>query len=472
MIEFRLFRFLRSAFLTSIPLILMLIQLTTNANSAQVTLAWDPSTSSDVVGYKIHYGFLSHQYSVSFDVGNQTFCILSSLQDGTTYYFAATAYDGEGYESNFSNEVVFNAIPACTYSVSPVSQSFGEEGGTGAVNITTTSDCNWTAVSNTSWLVITSNNSFTGNGTVNYSVLSNSSSSPRTGTLTIAGKTFTVTQSGAVPPIITSTTPLPSGTVGTAYSQTLQATGGVTPYSWSVVSGSLPTGLSLSTSTGQISGTPTVASTFNFRIRVTGSNAQYSEKDFSLTNNPAPTPPTITTTSPLASGTVGAAYSQTLTATDGTTPYSWSITSGSLPTGLSLNSTGQISGTPTTANIYNFRVRVMGSNGLSSEKDFSLTVNPAATPPTIVTSTPMPSGTVGTAYSLTLQATGGTTPYSWSVVSGSLPTGLSLSTSTGQISGTPTVASTFNFRIRVTGSNALYSEKDFSLTINLTFGLF
>ena len=109
MIEFRLFRFLRSVSLCFFSLILILFQLATNANSAQVTLAWDPNTEPDVAGYKIYYGLLSGQYSDSVDVGNQTSCTLSNLQDGNTYYLAATTYDIEGYESDFSNEVVFNA---------------------------------------------------------------------------------------------------------------------------------------------------------------------------------------------------------------------------------------------------------------------------------------------------------------------------------------------------------------------------
>ena len=166
------------------------------AYTAQVTLAWDPNTEPELAGYKIYYGLLSDQYSSSVDVGNQTSYTLSNLPDGKTYYMAATAYDREGYESDFSNEVVFNAPPPCTYSVSPVSQSFGPEGGSSTVNVTATSGCNWTAVSNASWLVITSNSSITGNGTVNYSASSNSSASMRTGTLTVAGQSVTVTQSG------------------------------------------------------------------------------------------------------------------------------------------------------------------------------------------------------------------------------------------------------------------------------------
>jgi fibronectin type 3 domain-containing protein len=89
----------------------ILFQLATNIDSAQITLAWDPNTDPDLAGYRIHYGLLSDQYSNSVDVGNQTSYTLSNLTDGKTYYFAATAYDQAGYESDFSNEVVFNVPP-------------------------------------------------------------------------------------------------------------------------------------------------------------------------------------------------------------------------------------------------------------------------------------------------------------------------------------------------------------------------
>ena len=83
----------------------------------------------------------------------------------------------------------------CSFSISPVSQSFDSTGGTGSVNITTQNGCSWTATSNDSWISITSGNNGTGNGTVNYSVSTNTGNE-RTGTMTIAGQTFTVTQEG------------------------------------------------------------------------------------------------------------------------------------------------------------------------------------------------------------------------------------------------------------------------------------
>ncbi len=82
MLQLRLFRLLRSVSLYFFVSILILFQLATNANSAQVTLAWDPNTDPDLAGYKLYYGLLSDQYSYSVDVGNQTSYTLSNLEDG------------------------------------------------------------------------------------------------------------------------------------------------------------------------------------------------------------------------------------------------------------------------------------------------------------------------------------------------------------------------------------------------------
>jgi hypothetical protein len=96
---------------------------------------------------------------------------------------------------------VNQAGTSCSYSISPTSQSFGSGGGSGSVSVTAGSGCSWTAVSNASWITITSGSSGSGNGTVNYSVAANTSTSSRTGTMTIAGQSFTVNQSGVSPPI-------------------------------------------------------------------------------------------------------------------------------------------------------------------------------------------------------------------------------------------------------------------------------
>src|SRR5205814_7077182 len=100
--------------------------------------------------------------------------------------------------------------------------------------------------------------------------------------------------------------------------------GGTAPYAWSVISGSLPAGLTLNATSGAISGTPTTAGTSNFTAQVTDSASGKASKAFTLTINSTAPPLSITTASPLVSGTVGTAYSQTLAATGGTPPYAWS----------------------------------------------------------------------------------------------------------------------------------------------------
>src|SRR5205814_1142993 len=183
-----------------------------------------------------------------------------------------------------------------------------------------------------------------------------------------------------------------------------------------------------------------------------------------LTINSTAPPLSITTASPLVSGTVGTAYSQPLAATGGTPPYAWSVISGSLPAGLTLNATsGAISGTPTTAGTSNFTVQVTDSSSGKASKAFTLKIGRASCRQSIKTASPLPTGTVGTVYSQTLAATGGTPPYAWSVISGSLPAGLTLNATSGAMSGTPTTAGTSNFTVQVTDSASGKASKAFTL---------
>jgi hypothetical protein len=162
--------------------------------AGDVNLAWDPNTEPTLAGYKLYYGTAPRTYDTSIDVGNVTTYTITGLTPGVTYYFAATAYDTNGSESDFSNEV--STTVTCTYSISPASQSFVEVVGLGAVNVTAGSGCLWTAVSNVTWITITAGSSGTGIGTVSYSVEANASTASRSGTLTIGGQTFTVNQAG------------------------------------------------------------------------------------------------------------------------------------------------------------------------------------------------------------------------------------------------------------------------------------
>src|SRR6266446_2653767 len=153
-----------------------------------------------------------------------------------------------------------------------------------------------------------------------------------------------LTVNASIPPLQVTSSQLPGGTAGSAYSATLSASGGTSPYSWSVSSGTLPTGLSLSSS-GTLSGPPTVAGAFPFTVAV--KDAASGSASASLSITVVSLPPLQITTSQLPGGTVSSAYAATLNASGGTSPYSWSVSSGTLPTGLSLSSSGILSGTPT-----------------------------------------------------------------------------------------------------------------------------
>jgi len=178
-------------------------------------------------------------------------------------------------------------------------------------------------------------------------------------------------------PLAISTASLPGASLGTAYSQSLAATGGKSPYTWSRSSGTLPTGLSLSSS-GVISGTPSAAGSFSFTVKVTDAAAASVTKSLSITVTTG-TPALSITTSSLPDGAAGTAYSQTLAASGGSPPYTWSY-NGSLPPGVSLTSGGVLSGTPTAAGNYSFTVLAVDTKSATATKALSVTI--AAPPPT------------------------------------------------------------------------------------------
>ncbi|HXJ40906.1 MAG TPA: Ig domain-containing protein, partial [Bryobacteraceae bacterium] len=280
-----------------------------------------------------------------------------------------------------------------------------------------------------------------------------------------ASQAYTISINSTASALQITTASLPSGTVGTAYSQTLAATGGTAPYSWSIA-GALPAGLALNPATGGITGTPTAAGTSNFTVQVADSASAKTSQVFALTINAASNTVAITTGSPLPSGTVGTAYSQTLAATGGAQPYTWSVLSGALPPGITLSSsTGVLAGTPSSAGTFAFTAQVTDKNSLKASKPFAITIAGTSTTLTITTSSVLISGLAGSAYSQTLAASGGTPPYTWLITSGALPGGVKLNSTSGVISGTPVSAGTYAFTARVTDSASATAQKQFVLTI-------
>jgi len=279
----------------------------------------------------------------------------------------------------------------------------------------------------------------------------------------------TAPKSGTSTTLAVTTSSLPNGQLGVAYSATLAATGGASPYTWSTTS-TLPAGLTLA-STGVISGTPTaLATSASVSFTVTDSSTPALTQTVSLTITVTASGLTISPSS-LPSGHQGTAYSATLTASGGTAPYTWSITSGALPSGLTLNTaTGAITGTPTvtvTNSPITFKVQDSSSPVLTQTANLTLTI--AAPGALLISTTSLPNGQVGVAYSATLAATGGMTPYTWSTTSGTLPTGLTLNTATGAITGTPTAPVTsvpLTFKVQDSSSPVQTQSANLTISVN------
>lgn len=183
----------------------------------------------------------------------------------------------------------------------------------------------------------------------------------------------------------------------------------------------------------------------------------------------SPSAPSITVTS-LANGQVGTPYSQPLTTIGGAPPYTWSIALGTLPVGVALNSsTGLIGGVPTApvnAVMLTFKVADSSSPAQTSNISLPLTIVPAGL---VISTTSLPTGTVGTPYSQTVNATGGTPPYTWTLTLGALPAGIALDSATGRINGTPaSAANAIALSFTVTDSTtpvALMDTVVFSLAV-------
>jgi hypothetical protein len=258
----------------------------------------------------------------------------------------------------------------------------------------------------------------------------------------------------------------PTAVIGRAgYSHFFPVSGDTPPDAFTITVGALPAGLALNAVTGEVTGTPTgPAGLSSFTIQVQDSTMATATADCSITVNAALT---LSCNNP-PSGAQGQPYSHSVAAAGGVTPYTFAISAGALPAGLSLDaSSGAITGTPSLAGTFNFTVRVTdsyagGGAANTTTAACSIIINSnlaigCGDPPT---------AHVGVAYSHTCPATGGTAPYTYSLLAGTLPTGLSLNAATGEISGTPTTKQTRTFTIQVTDS--LDAEAQTQTTIRVT----
>lgn len=271
-----------------------------------------------------------------------------------------------------------------------------------------------------------------------------------------ATRAFTVAVDPA--PLAIGTTTLPQGKADVAYSQTLSASGGRGDYTWTATN--VPAGLAVSAA-GVVSGTPTGPSTAPLAVTVKDADGRTKTADVALTIIDLDA--LTVTTGSLPQGMNGVAYDHTLTAFGGRAPYQWSADPLTLPTGLSVAG-NKLTGTPTVTGTFNVKLKVTDARNVTTERTVALELEPPGM--TISTSATLPGADQNTAYSTTLATLGGTGPYTWSIDSGTLPTGLTLGASTGAITGTPTTTGTATFTVKVVSADSAVATKQFTLQVH------
>ncbi|MFJ6197286.1 beta strand repeat-containing protein [Micromonospora sp. NPDC092111] len=439
---------------------------TATAGVASATVTWTApaSNGSPITGYvvtPIRGGV--PQTPISYDASATT-RVLTGLSVGASYTFTVAAVNalGTGPASPASAAVVPFSLPGAP---TITAASAGDSSATLTWTAPSTGGSPITSYVVTPYVagVAQTPRTFTGTATTQtVTGLTPGTSYTFTVTATNAGGSGPPSaQSASVIPNVSPTLsnpPPPAGEVGAAYSDTLVVTGGTAPFVWSVSAGALPAGVTLNASTGLLSGTPTASGSFDFTVKVLDASGQSASQALTMVIAP---PPTLTFPAP-ATGQVGIGYSTSLAATGGTAPFTYSITAGSLPPGLTLNTgTGLLAGTPTTAGGYSFTLRVVDAFAQSATRTVSLSITASPT----LTFPPPPSGQVGVPYSDPLTVNGGTGPFVWSVSAGSLPPGLTLNTSTGLLAGTPTTVGSYPFTIQVVDAAGQQATEPVNLVI-------
>jgi hypothetical protein len=251
---------------------------------------------------------------------------------------------------------------------------------------------------------------------------------------------------------------LPGAQAGVAYNQVMTASPAGT-YTYSLLTGNLPPGLTLNATTGALTGTATALGTYSFTIQALGAGGCNGTQSYSL----AVTCPTVTVNpATLPNGLVGTAYNQALSAVPSGS-YSFVRVSGALPGGLTLSSFGVLSGTPTVSGTFSFTVRATGFGTCTGERSYTLVIGANCT---AITLPALPNGTVGANYNGNLAGTTPSGSYTFSLESGSLPPGLTLNNLFAALMGKPTAAGTYNFTLKATRNNGCTGLRAYALVIS------
>ena len=382
-------------------------------------------------------------------------CTINTNQAGNASYNAAPQVQ-QSFTINPAVPVAaaVSATVNANSSVNPITLNLS--GGTATSVAVAGAPSHGTATASGMTISYTPTSGYAGSDSFTYTATNiGGTSSPATVTITVASPTVVVLPNGA----------LSAGTVNAAYSQTLTASGGTTPYTFSAA-GSLPTGLTLSP-TGILSGTPTTAGSFNFQVTATdsstGLNAPFAgSRSYTVT---------IAGIAPIAG-----AVSSTVSANSSANPITLNLSGGTAESvavvtaashGTASASGLSITYTPTIgySGSDSFTYTATNTNGTSSVA----TVTVGVSPPTLALSPAagvLPDGTAGTAYSQTMTASLGTAPYTYglAVLSGALPTGLSFDTTTSALSGIPTTIGTVSFTVSATDAHGATGSATYSLT--------
>jgi hypothetical protein len=267
------------------------------------------------------------------------------------------------------------------------------------------------------------------------------------------------------------TASLPSALVGAPYSAPLSVVGnGGLGMGWKVTAGSLPPGLTVALdgtpADTTITGTPTTVGTSTFAVKVGDTDGFLPDRSTTRQLTLAVVAPFAVTAAAgkLPTGIVGKAFRGTpATAIGGLSPYTWTVSGGTLPSGLTLNpATGALVGKPTTAGSYALSIRATDADGRVGTADVAITVARALDLVTVR----LPAATVGDPYRATLRAQGGQAPRTFTITGGKLPGKLKLNARSGVISGTPQTAGTFRFTVTARDALGQRSSERLSLTVH------
>lgn len=309
---------------------------TASAGTHQITVTWSAAEYTDIfVAEYSGVGVLDTASAVSF--GASTTVSTSSItpsQSGDLIIFGleqqSSGYTYSSYTNGFSQQGVANGPPSAAWAAMVQGSAAAISGGT------------------------------TSNGTAGWAA---------------AIAAF----KAATPPPQLSLSPstLPGGTVGVTYSETITASGGTAPYSFAVTTGTLPPGLSLSTA-GVLSGMPTTVGSYSFTIEATGAGGYTGSQPYSGVTISVPNLTLSPATVALPDGTVGSAYSQQFIASGGISPYTYSVNPGALPPGLTLSSSGLLSGKPMQGDYFIFAITATDSAGHAGTQFYGVTIEPVS----------------------------------------------------------------------------------------------